>query len=346
MNSAQFPVFADSSISLLKKYLSREVFDGLKHLKTKNGYTLLQAINSGVVNQDSSIGIYAGDAESYALYSDLFNPIINDYHGFGENDNHVSRINSEVLQCSNPDPDNQYILSTRIRVGRNVAAMPLGPAITNPQRKQIENQIASVLESLSGEFSGRYYPLEGMSTADQECLVDDHFLFKQGDRFLDAAGLNRDWPQGRGIYHNNDKTFLVWINEEDQMRIISMEQGGAIQSVFNRLFKAVSLLEDKITFLYDERLGYLTSCPTNLGTAMRASVHICLPSLGSNMKRLHEIADHYHLQIRGVHGEHSESEGDVFDISNRRRLGISEVECVKDLHAGVSALIEEEKKLK
>jgi arginine kinase len=344
MNFDQFPLFADSSTSLLKKYLSREIFDDLKDLKTSNGYTLIQAINSGVVNQDSNIGIYAGDAESYATYAAVFNPIISDYHGFDANDSHVRRIKSETLQCSDPDPDNQYILSTRIRVGRNVAEMPLGPAVTNTQRNQIENQIVSVLESLSGELSGHYYPITGMSSADRMRLVEDHFLFKQGDRFLDAAGLNRDWPQGRGIYHNNDKTFLVWINEEDHMRIISMEQGGSIQSVFNRLFNAVSLLEDNIPFLYDERLGYLTSCPTNLGTAMRASVHIFLPLLGKNMKRLHEIADHYHLQIRGIHGEHSESEGGVFDISNRRRLGVSEIDCVKDLHSGVLALIEEEKK--
>lgn len=344
MNSAQFPIFTDSYTSLLKKYLTQEIFDNLKHLKTSNGYTFIQAINSGVVNQDSNIGIYAGDAESYALYSTIFNPIINDYHGFDEKDSHVRRIKSESVHFADPDPGKQYILSTRIRVARNVAEMPLGPAVTAAQRNQIENQIVSVLESLSGELSGHYYPITGMSGADRMRLVEDHFLFKQGDRFLDAAGLNRDWPQGRGIYHNNDKTFLVWINEEDQMRIISMEQGGSIQSVFNRLFNAVSLLEDKIPFLYDKRLGYLTSCPTNLGTAMRASVHICLPLLGRNIKHLHKIADHHHLQIRGIHGEHSESEGGVFDISNRRRLGVSDLECVNDLHSGVLALIEEEKK--
>ena len=71
-------------------------------------------------------------------------------------------------------------------------------------------------------MAGTYYSLNSMSEEDREQLVEDHFLFKQGDRFLEAAGLNRDWPEGRGIFHNNDKTFLVWINEEDQLRIISM----------------------------------------------------------------------------------------------------------------------------
>lgn len=346
MSSDQFPVFTDNCSSLLKKYLTREMFDHLVDCKTSNGFSFLQAINSGVLNQDSNIGIYAGDAESYALFADMFDPIIADYHGFNESDRHIKELNAGALNCTDPDPDGEFILSTRIRVGRNIADMPLGPAITMRQRKLIESSIVEVLTSLTGELSGNYYPLDGMTETDRVRLVADHFLFKEGDRFLDAAGLNRDWPDARGIYHNIDKTFLVWINEEDQMRIISMEQGGSIQSVFERLIAAINLLENKISFLYDDRLGYLTSCPTNLGTAMRASVHISLPELAKDLSLLKEITDYYHLQIRGIHGEHTDNEGDIFDISNRRRLGISEVRCIQDLHAGVSALIEQEKTLK
>ena len=74
-----------------------------------------------------------------------------------------------------------------------------------------------------------------MSPEDQNQLIADHFLFKEGDRFLEAAGMNRDWPEGRGIFMNYKKTFLVWINEEDQLRIISMQKGADIQQVFTRL---------------------------------------------------------------------------------------------------------------
>jgi len=70
-------------------------------------------------------------------------------------------------------------------------------------------------KNLSGDLAGKFYSLETMSAKDQQQLVEDHFLFKEGDRFLQYAGLNRDWPSGRGIYHNNEKTFLVWVNEED-----------------------------------------------------------------------------------------------------------------------------------
>ena len=84
-----------------------------------------------------------------------------------------------------------------------------------------------------------------MSEENRASLIGDHFLFKAGDRFLEAAGLNRDWPSGRGIYHNRAKTFLVWINEEDELRIISMQKGGDIKSVFSRLTTAILQLEKK-----------------------------------------------------------------------------------------------------
>ena len=115
------------------------------------------------------------------------------------------------------------IKSTRIRVGRNLADVPLGPGISKEQRDYVEKTVSGVLTKLTGELAGKYYPLKGMSKEDQQKLIDDHFLFKEGDRFLDACGLNREWPDGRGIYHNEAKTFLVWINEEDQLRIISMQ---------------------------------------------------------------------------------------------------------------------------
>ena len=124
-----------------------------------------------------------------------------------------------------------------------------------------------------------------------------------------------------------------------------MQEGGDIQEVFTRLTQAIVELEKKMQFAYSKHLGYLTSCPTNLGTAMRASVHIKLPKLAEDMQRFKAITDKYHLQIRGINGEHSESEGGIYDISNKRRLGITEVECVQDMYDGVVALIEVEKSL-
>jgi arginine kinase len=159
-------------------------------------------------------------------------------------------------------------------------------------------------------------------------LIADHFLFKEGDRFLEACGLNRNWPEGRGIFHNSEKTFLIWVNEEDQFRIISMEQGADIGRVFKRLSEATSIIQKVAKFAHDEHLGYITSCPTNLGTALRASVHIHLPCLGNSKKEFQAIADKYHVQIRGAHGEHTETDDHIYDISNIHRLGYSEVSLV------------------
>ena len=176
-------------------------------------------------------------------------------------------------------------------------------------------------------------------------MIEDHFLFKEGDRFLEACGLNRDWPAGRGIFHNKEKSFLVWVNEEDQLRIISMQKGADILAVFKRLSVAASEIEKVAKFAHDDHLGYITSCPTNLGTALRASVHISLPLLGKSKEKFNAIADKYYVQIRGIHGEHTETDTGVFDISNKRRLGRSEKDLVQDMYNGVKAMIEAEKEL-
>ena len=184
-----------------------------------------------------------------------------------------------------------------------------------------------------------------MTENEKKQLIADHFLFKGGDKYLESCGLERDWPEARGIFHNNAKTFLVWVNEEDQLRIISMQMGSDIGAVFSRLSKAANLIEEKAKFANDEHLGYISTCPTNLGTGLRASVHINLPKLMAQKEKFNEIADKYEVQIRGIHGEHSETNDGVFDISNRRRLGKSEKELVQDMVNGVHALIDVEKTL-
>lgn len=93
-------------------------------------------------------------------------------------------------------------------------------------------------------------------------------------------------------------------------------------------------------------MGYITSCPTNLGTALRASVHIYLPNLGQKKDVFQAIADKYYVQIRGAHGEHTETDDHIYDISNKRRLGRSEAQLVQDMYDGVKAMIEKEKELK
>lgn len=130
----------------------------------------------------------------------------------------VSKIRDTI------DP-NAPVHSTRIRVGRNIEGFGLSPGITREQRVAVEKLMINAFAKLEGELAGKYHPLLGMDEAVKQQLIDDHFLFISGDKNLIASGMERDWPEGRGIFHNDAKTFLTWVNEEDQLRIISMQQG-------------------------------------------------------------------------------------------------------------------------
>jgi protein-arginine kinase len=164
--------------------------------------------------------------------------------------------------------------------------------------------------------------------------------------------MERDWPEGRGIFHNTEKTFLIWVNEEDQLRIISMQKGGDVREVFSRLAKGIKAVQDSVKaesgkdFCLDERFGYIHSCPTNLGTGMRASVHVDLPGWTKHsIDKLKARCEELHLQPRGTRGESGGQTGHTYDISNKHRLGYSEVELVQKMIDGVNKLWEEDKKL-
>ncbi|GJQ69534.1 putative ATP:guanido phosphotransferase, C-terminal catalytic domain [Trypoxylus dichotomus] len=336
-----------TNMSLLKKYLTRDVFDELKDLQTPLGATLWDCIRSGVINLDSGIGVYAADAQCYTVFDLLFDRIIEDYHlGFKSTDKHPPSDWGNVKTLGNVDPTSTYVVSTRVRCGRSLEGYPFNPKLTESQYKQMETKVSGVLRELKGEHKGTYYPLTGMTKDIQQKLIDDHFLFKEGDRFLEAANANRFWPTGRGIFYNNNKTFLVWVNEEDHMRIISMQNGGDLGMVYSRLVEGVRQLEKKLKFSRSNRLGYLTFCPTNLGTTIRASVLIKLPKLSADRQQMDSVAANYNLQVRGSSGEHSDAKGGLYDISNKRRIGLTEYRAVKEMHDGILELINIEKSMK
>lgn len=124
-----------------------------------------------------------------------------------------------------------------------------------------------------------------------------------------------------------------------------MQPGGDIKAVFTRLSKAHATIEKVAKFAQNDHLGAIATCPTNIGTGLRASIHVKLPLLSKDMTTFEKIAADNHVQIRGIHGEHSESEGGIFDVSNKRRIGFSEVQLVHDMYNGVKAMIAKEKEL-
>merc|ERR1712147_446243 len=224
---------------------------------------------------------------------------------------------------------------------------------TKEQRLGVESLLKNALSKLTGDLAGTYYPLTGMDEKVRQQLVDDHFLFMGGDKNLIAAGMERDWPEGRGIYHNKAKTFLTWVNEEDQLRIISMQMGGDVRAVFDRLARGIKAVEDRVKaesgkdFMLDAKYGYIPSCPTNLGTGMRASVRVDLPGwTKEGLKSLAARCEELHLQPRGTRGESGGQTGITYDISNKHRLGYSEVELVQKMIDGVNTLHAEDNALK
>ena len=145
------------------------------------------------------------------------------------------------------------------------------------------------------------------------------------------------------MFINRNKTFLIWLNEEDHIRVISIQKGASMRQVYARLIKGLLLLEKKLEFVKHERFGYLTFCPTNIGTGLRASVHVKLPKLKASSDRLAQLCETLNLQARSIHGEHgADSDEGIFDISNKIRIGKTEFDLVNAMYDGIKKLLNEE----
>jgi hypothetical protein len=174
-----FPLFPESTKSILSKVLTQEIWDEYKDQKDDAGVPFKVCILSGCQNVDSGVGVYAGSHSSYTKFNKLFDPVIEIYHGHKKTDKHVSEMNCDNLQCPPfPEDEAAMIKSTRIRVGRNLKEFALGPGISNEDRKKIMDYVVQACNSFTGDLQGKFYPLAGMNEKDRKKLVDDHFLFK------------------------------------------------------------------------------------------------------------------------------------------------------------------------
>jgi len=334
---------AMKSTSFIKKELTDDLIKKLSAKKTKTGATLLDLIHSGVANPDSVVGVYAPDKESYALYSMLLNPIIMDCHvGFGKNDKHPKGDWGDVKAIGHLDSSNKYVQSVRVRIVRTLDGFPWGPSLTEEQYTEIEAKITAALDTFEEELKGTYTTYADIAPEDKEEMQNHSLLFKDPNRFMKAGKLTNFWPTGRGIFHNRNKQLSAWINYEDHIQMVSMQQGGNLGKCYTLLVDAVNALSKHIPFVFHHRLGFLTCCPSNLGTALRASVHIKLPHAGSDMKKLEARCAELNLSIRGTKGEGTEVEDGVFDISNRRRLGLTEFQAITEMMNGIKALVDDE----
>jgi creatine kinase len=183
-----------------------------------------------------------------------------------------------------------------------------------------------------------------MSHDEEEALRKAGNLFQEPDStLLLSSGCGRHWPDARGIFHNEARNFFVWINEEDHSRIISMEKGDNVHAIFNRFAKATTVIADTLKsmgkdFMHNDHLGYILTCPSNLGTGLRAGCMVKIP-LVSARKDFKDLCAKLCLQARGGGGVDSVAEGGKFDISNADRLGKSETTLVNIFIEGVANFV-------
>ena len=357
------PLFTPAHKSAMSRHLSRELFHSLKDLKSNTGYTLSNVIMTGVVTPHLGVGATAGDEDCWEVFKPLFYPIIKDWHGYdAESQTHPMDLDPSKLRFTPEQQEvfDQYVVSTRIRAARNISGFALPAGATSADRSGVETVLKQAFDGLDGELAGKYYELGGLTDEQRNFLLEKGFLFQIPSKrnLLTGAGAARSWPDNRGIFHNDTQTALCWVNEEDHCRIISMEMGGNIPSVFQRFCALSKALEESATrngtkLMWSEKLGFLGTCPSNLGTGLRASVMVCLPEFNKllegsseeDRELLEQVCSAFDLQPRGSAGEHSAAVGAKFDISNKQRLGFSEVELVQKMIDGVSRVIEFEKLL-
>ena len=257
---------------------------------------LLKCLNSGIENPDSEMGCYACQPSDYDDFKPFFSKVLARRHNVSETAQHVNNWSFRGVADLPEDGILDIAklglpaLSIRVRVGRNLKDFPLPGSMTKTDRVDLELKMMAAFRKLSAmpEYGGQYYSLTPgnpcfIDDATYNELVDTHIMFKNMDvdRYLTAAGIASNWPYGRGCYVSEDKSFIIWVGEEDHLRIMCMQNGTVLNEVFDRLKSALDVVEniDGLEFAYSADYGVITSCPTNLGTGMRASLHIALPKL-------------------------------------------------------------------
>mmetsp|Transcript_16271 Transcript_16271/g.19276 ORF Transcript_16271/g.19276 Transcript_16271/m.19276 type:complete len:418 (+) Transcript_16271:118-1371(+) len=341
----------------------------LQYLATEEGKTLkdealhafTRCIKTGIQNPDSSLGCYAMTPTDYAQFGGFFDKVIRDYHG----DETGEKVHVTDWDTGEAQYDVKKLgldqLSMRVRVGRNLIGFNLPGKMSKEERITFEKRMLPAFDELIAKYGGKVNSITPdfgnesenpnlISAEEYKDLVGKHVMFKDmsEDSYLRSAGISNDWPYGRGCWQSEDKMRICWYGEEDQLRIMCMKDGNNLLEVFHNLKEMLTEFEkiDGIEFAKDERYGYITSCPSNLGTGMRASVHIRIPNLTADGtdEKAKQLCKPLGLSVRGVGGEHTPigSDGTV-DISPSSRLFIKESEIISKLYKGILILAETEK---
>jgi len=342
--------------NLMARHFTDDYLDSLDQNALSRVWNI---IKTGYENPDSHMGAYAQSSSDYEDFQTLLEPMIRDHHDItpGQQIAQQHDWGRIYSKCNLEDIDSALSdVSMRVRVGRNLAAIPLPGAMSEKDRVKFENDMIKAFTILmkDPEFCGTYLSLtpgseHAINAVEYQSRVDNHQMFKdmRMDPYLVSGGIASDWPYGRGMYISGSGDFIVWVGEEDHLRIMSMHKGGDLSGLYARLRDGLDKLTTLLpAFAHSPRYGYLTSCPSNLGTAMRASLHLPLPATlaglaqqDSRLKELGKSAAKFGLALRGAGGEHSGTGRDsIIDISPSARLGVTESEIMQRLFDGTAAL--------
>jgi len=219
-------------------------------------------------------------------------------------------------------PMSDVVISSRIRLARNVAGYPFLSRATETQRIEIEETLCEQVRGIDLGHETFYVDIARSSELDRQVLVERHQISRQ---HADAEGR-------RGVVLSTSERFALMINEEDHLRMQVLRGGLQLDDAWSEIDRIDSLLEQQIEYAFHPRWGYLTACPTNVGTGIRVSVMLHLPGLKltSELEKVLRAAHDMHLAVRGLYGEGTEASGDFFQVSNQTTLGRSEEEIIAE----------------
>ncbi len=230
--------------------------------------------------------------------------------------------------------DGDVVISTRIRLARNLCQTPFPSALTVEQKEEVAQQVWQALPpDEANPF--RRVEMTGLSETEALSLVERHVISP------DFARRNG----GELLLITKDESTGIMVNEEDHLRIQVLRAGLDLDAAFEAANGWDTFLDTRLHFAFDERLGYLTQCPSNLGTGMRASLMLHLPALQERgiVQQLASTVSKLGLTIRGMYGEGSKSAGAIYQLSNQVTLGITEREAIENLKSIAAQIIKEER---
>jgi protein arginine kinase len=231
-------------------------------------------------------------------------------------------------------PHHQIVISSRVRLARNLRSRAFPGWAKKAERTAILDLIRPRVEQLPEMQDSFSEMLQDLSAIEKQVLVERHLISREH-----AAK-----SVGSAIVMNRRQTLSIMINEEDHLRMQSIRSGLQLKQAFKLVDKIDSALESKLEFAYDHRLGYLTACPTNVGTGMRASAMLHLPGLvlSELINQVIQAVSKIGLAVRGLYGEGTEAMGNLFQISNQTTLGEKEDEIISRLSKVIETIIEKE----